>query len=518
MKIHSEHRFTGKYIRTQWLQKWAQYSPNKTAVKDDTSGMQYSFAEMYAVTNRLSRVLQAEFGIQTGDRVAVLSQNCVEYLMLYFAVQQIGGILVPVNFRLAPREIEYILQDCSAKLLIVQEPYRPVIASLAATARPSSILPIQTAVEMSIASIMNDGTISSDPIQQEVKFEDPCMILYTSGTTGNPKGALITNSMIFWNSINTEMRLNITSNDIALTFAPFFHTGGWHVLTTPFLHHGATIVFLNSFNAERVVELCDAEKVTILFGVPTMMKMMSQTAAFAATTFDSVRFAIVGGEAMPIPEIERWQSKGVPIRQGFGLTEVGPNCFSLPEEDAIRKKGSIGFPNFYIETRIVDDHGNDTGVNQPGELLLRSPVVTPGYWNNPAATAEAITDGWFHTGDIVRKDDEGYFYVVDRKKDMFISGAENVYPAEVEHFLYSHPAVAEAAVVGVPDPKWGEVGRAFIVLKKGSMVTEAELQQFCAGNLAKYKVPKYFSVIDEFPKGHSGKILKRALKELHQST
>jgi fatty-acyl-CoA synthase len=505
-------------IRTQWLQRWAIYSPKKIAVKDDASGREYSYSEMNAAVNRLSKVLQSEFGIRTGDRVAVLSQNCVEYLFLYFAVQQIGGILVPVNYRLAPREIEFILHDCSAKLLIVQEQYQAVISSIQSAVIPEHQLFIQSVTEKSVQSILTDPTVDTGAIQCEIPFDDPCMILYTSGTTGKPKGALITNAMIFWNSINTEMRLNITSNDIALTFAPFFHTGGWHVLTTPFLHHGATIVLLNSFNADRIVELCDTAKVTILFGVPTMMKMMSQTAAFAATTFESVRFAIVGGEAMPIPEIELWQSKGVPIRQGFGLTEVGPNCFSLPEEDAIRKKGSIGFPNFYIETRIVNDHGQESAINEPGELLMRSPVVTPGYWNNPNATAETITDGWFHTGDIVRKDEEGYFYVVDRKKDMFISGAENVYPAEVEHCLYAHPAIAEAAVVGVPDPKWGEVGRAFIVVKKGSSVSEEELRTFCTGNLAKYKVPKYFSVLDELPKGHSGKILKRALKDLLQST
>lgn len=504
-------------IRTQWLERWAQYTPDKTAVKDDASGEQFTYASMYRQTNRIARVLKDRFGIRRGDRVAVLSQNCVEYLFLYFALQQLGAVIVPVNFRLAPREIEYILKDCSASLLVVQEQYRGVVSSMLKESVPAQQIGIQSGDGANIRSFMSEIAVSDAPLSGEVLFEDPCMILYTSGTTGSPKGALITNAMVFWNSINTELRLNITSNDTALTFAPFFHTGGWHVLTTPFLHHGATVVLLNSFNAERVVELCDAEKVSILFGVPTMMKMMSQTAAFTATTFASVRFAIVGGEPMPIPEIELWQTKGVPIRQGFGLTEVGPNCFSLPEEDAIRKKGSIGFPNFYIDVRVVDDAGNDCGPDQPGELLMRSPVVTPGYWNNPQATKEAITDGWFHTGDIVRKDAEGYFYVVDRKKDMFISGAENVYPAEIEKFLYTHPAVSEAAVVGVPDAKWGEVGNAFIVPKTGTELTEAMLRDFCTGNLAKYKVPKYFTLLSELPKGHSGKILKRALKELHHS-
>jgi fatty-acyl-CoA synthase len=229
-----------------------------------------------------------------------------------------------------------------------------------------------------------------------------------------------------------------------------------------------------------------------------------------------VRFAIVGGEPMPIPQIELWQGKGVPIRQGYGLTEVGPNCFSLPEEDAIRKKGSIGFPNFYIDTRIVDDRERDVETGMPGELLLRSPVVTPGYWNNPGATAETIREGWFHTGDVVVRDKEGYYFVVDRKKDMFISGAENVYPAEVERVLYGHPAVSEAAVVGVPDEKWGETGAAFLVLKPGAEADAAEMRAFCAGHLAKYKIPMHILFVAELPKGPSGKIQKRELKERWQ--
>ncbi len=504
-------------IRTQWLERWAQYSPAKIAVVDDSSGKSYSYSEVYAITNRISRTLQNNFDVQPGDRIAVLSMNTIEYLFLYFAAQQIGLILVPVNYRLAAREIEYILEDCSAKLLVYQEDYRSILIQISETILPLHQLPIRSEKTESLSSIISNETISDERIEYSPAFTDPCMILYTSGTTGKPKGALVTNEMVFWNSINTELRLNITSSDITLTFAPFFHTGGWHVLTTPFIHHGAKIIFLNSFNAERIVELCDTEKVTVLFGVPTMMKMMSETKAFSTTTFESVRFAIVGGEPMPIPQIEFWQKKGVPIRQGFGLTEVGPNCFSLPEVDAIRKKGSIGFPNFYIETKIVDDSGNEVGVNQPGELLMKSPVVTPGYWNNAKATFEAIQDGWFHTGDIVRKDEGGYFYVADRKKDMFISGAENVYPAEIEHFLYSNPKIAEVAVIGVPDAQWGEVGKAFIVLKQNFSATPEEMKEFCSGKLAKFKMPKYFEFIQELPKGYSGKILKRALKELHQS-
>ncbi len=498
-------------IRTNWFERWALYSPEKTAIKDDASGVSFSYSDSYRIIRRLAGFLR-QHDVRQGDRVAVLSANCIEYLFLFFAVQRLGAVLVPINYRLTAKEVEYILQDCAPKLLVFQDELSKMIAEIDRSRLPATEIPISSALQDCIAGVMR-GLSEIDSVYATVPFDHPVMILYTSGTTGRPKGALITNEMMFWNSINTEMRLDITSADVTLTFAPFFHTGGWHVLTTPFLHHGATIIFLSGFHAGRIVELCDTEKVTIFFGVPTMMKMMSETEQFARASFKTVRYAIVGGEPMPIQQIELWQSKGVPIRQGFGLTEVGPNCFSLQEKDAIRKKGSIGFPNFYIETRVVDDAGRDVGIDQPGELLLRGPVVTPGYWNNDEATAAAITDGWFHTGDIVRKDAEGYFFVVDRKKDMFISGAENVYPAEVERVLYLHPAVREVAVVGVPDPKWGEVGKAFVALRPSEHVSGEELIDFCSDKLAKYKIPRYVEFLGELPKGPSGKILKRTLKQ-----
>jgi fatty-acyl-CoA synthase len=244
-----------------------------------------------------------------------------------------------------------------------------------------------------------------------------------------------------------------------------------------------------------------------------MLKMMSDHDAFGDVTLDSVRYAIVGGEAMPEPLIRIWQNKGVPIRQGFGMTEVGVNCFSLPEADALRKIGSIGYPNFYIDTRVVNDAGEDVDAGTPGELLMRGPVVTPGYWRDPEATAEAIDDdGWFATGDLVRVDDEGYFYVVGRKKEMFISGGENVYPAEVEAALYEHEAIREVAVVGVPDDTWGETGAAFIVVAEGQSLTAEEVAAFAGTRLARYKVPQHIRFLDALPTGHSGKIQKSELR------
>jgi fatty-acyl-CoA synthase len=346
----------------------------------------------------------------------------------------------------------------------------------------------------------------------EPGFDAPCMILYTSGTTGAPKGAVLTNRSIFWNSVNTALRLNLTEDDRTAIFAPLFHTGGWHVLTTPILHHGGTIL-LTDFDPGRVLRLCDERGLTILFGVPTMLAMMHETAAFSEVSLDSVRYAIVGGEPMPLPLIRAWHAKGVPIRQGYGLTEFGPNVFSLSERDAERKAGSIGFPNFYIDARVVDDDGRELPADEIGELVLRGPAAMQGYWRNEAATAETLRDGWLHTGDLVRRDAEGYFYVVGRKKEMFISGAENVYPAEVEAFLQTHLAVKAVAVVGVPDDRWGEVGKAFVVPKEGADVTADEIVEFARTGLARYKVPKHVAFRDALPTSDSGKVLRRALRE-----
>ena len=322
--------------------------------------------------------------------------------------------------------------------------------------------------------------------------------------------------MLFWNAINTGLRLDLNSNDHTQSYAPFFHTGGWNVLFTPFLLHGGSHTLLQSFNAETIMRLMEQELTTLLFGVPTMLQMMSDLESFKTTDLSSVRYAIVGGASMPIPLINLWHEKGVFIRQGFGLTEVGPNCFSLHQNDAIRKKGSIGFPNFYVEAKIMDESGKECACNEVGELWLKSPVVTPGYWRKEKETRACITDGFFHTGDLVRKDADGYFYVVDRKKNMYISGGENVYPAEIEAFLYTNAAIKEVAVIGVSDEKWGEVGKAYVVVNQGHELTAEQVLDYCRGNLAKYKIPKYVEITGSIPRTDAGKINKQELLKMHQ--
>ena len=490
-------------IRTDWTERHARYTPDAPALVWGPTGRIYTYADLHEQGEKLAHQLHAQYNLQPGDRIGILAENSVEHVQLFIAAQKAGFVLVPLNYRLTASELQYLVDDSAPSVLFVPDNYADT-AQLLDT--PAHLLPLE-AVETHIQSVPENASAPDESLT----LDDPLMILYTSGTTGRPKGAIISHGMLFWNAVNTEMRLDLTSADRSFNAAPFYHTGGWNVLLTPFLLHGATTHLYPDFDADTLLRDCDAEAFTILWGVPTMLKLMSDSAVFNEVTLDTVRYAIVGGEAMPEPLIRTWQNKGVPIRQGFGMTEVGVNCFSLPARDALRKIGSIGLPNFYIDTKVVDEDGAEVPPNTPGELLMRGPVVTPGYWQDEDATAEAIdADGWFHTGDLVEVDEEGYFFVVGRKKEMYISGGENVYPAEIEAVLHEHDGVAEAAVVGVPDEKWGEVGAAFV---SGTQLNADSLRTHCKAHLARYKVPKYIEIRDALPKGHSGKIQKSALRE-----
>ncbi len=424
-----------------------------------------------------------------------------------------GCVLVPMNYRLAGAEIDYLLRDAKPVLAISEAKFEGQLK--AAASFPE--IPHYWAME-DLGAFCDASTLGSqeEPFPlQPVDEDDPIFILYTSGTTGFPKGAKYSHKMLFWNSINTAMSLIINSESRTVNVMPPFHTGGWNVLTTPFLHHGAYTCMTKKFDAPTVLRLLQEEDVTLFMGVPTMLKMMAETPEFEQAAFPSLYYIIVGGEPMPIPLIERWQErKGVAIRQGYGMTEVGPNLTSLHQDDAIRKKGSIGRPNFYVEIRIVDAEGNAVPPNTAGELLLKGPMATPGYWQNEEASRKAIEDGWFHTGDMVRQDEEGYLFVVDRIKNMFISGGENVYPAEVERVLQTHEEVSEAAVIGVEDDKWGEVGKAFVVLREGAGSGAGDMIAHCRSYLAKFKVPKHIVFVNELPKNDTGKINRAALKNL----
>lgn len=490
-------------IQTDWLKKWKEYSPENVALVDGLTHRQWTYSELFQVSNAVALRLQKNHGITKGDRVALLAANEIESVALYFAVNRLGAVLVPVNHRLSSSEIDYILDNCQAKLLVHSDEFTTVAAN---KKNKSAQITLLTGPGSLFAE-----TVSVEELPFLADFKDSAMILYTSGTTGFPKGAVLTHESLFWNSINTTLRLNISQSDCFINFAPLFHTGGWNVLLTPFLHRGAKTILLKKFDSDLILQLLQKYQCTLLFGVPTTLDMMSRSDQFAKIDLSSVRYAIVGGEPMPIPLIRQWHSKGVPIRQGYGLTEFGPNVFSLNEEHALSKIGSIGFPNFYIEAKVINKKGEKATTGEVGELILRGPMVMKEYWGNPQATAETIKDGWLYTGDLVRQDKDGFFYVVGRKKEMYISGGENIYPAEVEQALRAHQDVLEAAVIGVADEKWGEVGCAFIVVKNKN-IGEDQVAEFCKTKLAKFKVPKYFRFLEALPKGDSGKILKKELR------
>jgi fatty-acyl-CoA synthase len=482
-----------------WLGKWALYSPEKVALVEDDRKATYR--ELNELAENYASWLHEKKSIEKGDRVAILASFSIELIALFGAAQKAGFVLVPINTRLTPHEVAYQISDSGAKLVIADAEFDAKLSD--------------TEMESLRFADMQGG---EQAYHEEVSDGDPLFILYTSGTTGFPKGAIYTHGMLFWNSVNTALRLDLTSNDITLNCMPAFHTGGWNVLITPLLHRGGTIWLQKDFEPNEVLEKLEKSESTLFMAVPTMLKMMADAKNFSSVNLNQIRYFIVGGEALPIPMIELWANKNIPIRQGYGLTEVGPNVTSLHQNDTIRKRGSIGFFNYYIDGKVVSDSGEECKPDEVGELWLKGPNVTPGYWHNDEANAKSFDGEWFKTGDLVRIDEEGYIYVAGRKKEMYISGGENVYPREVEKVLQEHNDVADAAVIGVPDEKWGESGAAYVVTKPGVEVSENLLRDHSLKFLAKFKIPKYFFLIDELPLNSTGKIDKKNLLELFQNS
>ncbi|MBE0663347.1 MAG: long-chain fatty acid--CoA ligase [Bacteroidales bacterium] len=493
-----------------WFERWADYTPDKVAASEYETGREFTYAQIHNLSGHIAFWFEKELNLGKGDRIAMLAENCLEYIALFAVAQKTGVILVPLNYRLTEMELDHLLSDCEPTLAIVEEKFIPKVQN------SSRYGEIRLKVRMEDFSQRCNSLIASGETSnyksRELHENDPVFLIFTSGTTAFPKGSVYTHKMLFWNSINTQMRLDLTSSDRSINCAPPFHTGSWNVLETPFLHHGAYTLMMKNFNADVVLDALEKYELTIFWAVPTMLKMMADSAVFEKADLAKVRYVIVGGEAMPIPLIEKWHQKGILVRQGYGLTEVGPNVTSLNHQDAIRKQGSIGKPNFYYQVKLVDEQNIESPPGETGEFVIKAPTVTPGYWNNEEATRNTIVDGWFHTGDLMRCDEEGYYYVVDRLKNMYISGGENVYPAEVERVLLTHPAVEAVIITGVPDEKWGESGKAFVVRKKGIEVSEEMLINYCRERMAKYKIPKYVDFLDELPKNDAGKIDRKKLK------
>ena len=497
------------------LTERANLTPDRAALYDVTSGVRYTYAQLNQRTNRVANFLADKYGVQKGDRVSLLAHNSIAYVDLLFGLGKIGAIFAPLNWRLTPRELTYIVNDCQPKMLIVGPEFVSAVKEMRGDIHIEHIISFEGA-ELSGTKTYEELLIESsaqEPMRPVVEDENAYCILYTSGTTGRPKGAVLPHRQILWNAINTVVSWGLSEKDVSPILTPMFHSGGLFVFLVPLFYTGGRIVIARSFDPEASLKLIEAERCTVILGVPTLFQVWMNSPAFAQADFRHVHFFISGGAPCPPSLIEAWnQAKGMIVRQGYGLTEVGVNCFSMTDEDALRKKGSVGKPIFHSEMRLADANGNDVPAGQTGELLIKGPHVCTGYWNNPQATAESLKDGWFHTGDMARIDEEGYFFIAGRFKDMIISGGENVYAAEVEAVFREHPCVADAALIGQPDENWGEVGLMVVARKPDQAVSAEELVQFCSGRLAKYKIPKRIEFVEGLPYSPYGKVMKDELR------
>ena len=496
-----------------WMARGARYWPDDTAVVDVARGERHSYAQMNRRADDLAHWLRAS-GVARGDRVALLAHNGVECLDLLFACAKLGAVFVPLNWRGHWRELAGALALTGPRVLVHGEEFAEAARALrtACPDIPTWLHIGAPAVAGSTAyadALAGPGVAVHNPA---VDAEDIVCLLFTGGTTGAPKAARISYRMIAWNTLNTLVH-ELQRGDVTLTHTPMFHTGGLFVYTLPLLTIGGTVVLMRKWTADDMLALIERERVTLLFCVPTQYQMMLDAPGFAGTSFASVRFLTSGGAPLPVPIVHAYKAAhGVAFKQGFGMTEFGPGIFSMRPEFAESKAGSIGQPNYFVDAKIVDDAGRELPTGEVGELVLKGPGACSGYFADPDATAAAFDpDGWFHTGDLARVDADGFFSIVDRKKDMFISGGENVYPVEIEAVLYTHPAVAQCAVVPLADPQWGEVGRAVVALRPGATATEDELLAHCRAHLARYKIPKHLELRASLPLSPAGKILKRAL-------
>jgi len=501
----------GEWGIWHWLERRADISPGKPAVIDGERSFSY-----LALRDRVAALaggLRA-LGVQKGDRVAILSVNRAEYVEALFAAARLGALAVPLNWRLTAPELAFQVGNSEPVLLLADPALRALVESLREQPEARTLERVVAFEgEGGLEGAEDYGELVEHPaVGAEGRFDDPWLILYTSGTTGRPKGAVLTQGTQFWNSINIGDAIGLTSADVTLNMMPMFHSGGIGLYTFPTLHHGGMAVLARQFDPEATVGLIERWSVTAMLAVPAIYLMLLQNETFHRADLSRVRFAC-GGAPCPLTIIEAFRDRGLLFQQGFGLTETAPTCTLIPAADAFRKAGSAGKAALHVEVRVVDEEGRDIPPGEVGEVWTRGPNLFSGYWRRPDETAEALAEGWFHTGDLARLDEEGFLYIVDRKKDMLISGGENVYPAEVEDVLYHHPAVAEAAVIGVPHERWGEVPRAIVVRKPEATLKAEELIAFCDGKLARYKIPKSVVFVDALPRNAAGKVLKRLLRE-----
>ncbi|WP_135851856.1 AMP-binding protein [Halorussus salinus] len=540
-----------------WSEKRAQLSPDAVGLVDATTGERYTYAELDRRANRTARLLRDE-GVtddqgvtdgesvtadeETGERVAVLSRNRPELVDLFFATAKTGGVLAPLSHRLAAGELVEMLNDVDPALLVVEEPFTDLAADVLdheARAFDCSILSLSADDSDSDAEASASGSRAtfdpwtdalpedSSPVETaDVSMDDPHLFLHTGGSTGVPKETVLTHGSLLWNSFNTITAWGLRPEDVTPMVFPMFHTGGWNVLTLPLFHLGATVVIAREFEPSEVLHLVESEGATVLVAVPAVLRMMTRHDDWADTDLSTLRFAKSGGGPCRESVMEEWWERDVDLSQGYGLTECGPNNFTMPDGWPREKADSVGVPVMHADARVADDEGRELPAGEIGELELASPHAADRYWRNEAETAETFggvsaseagegsedpaSAGWVSTGDLARRDDEGYFYIEGRKKNMYVSGGENVYPAAVEDRIADHPKVEEVVVVPVADDQWGQVGKA--VVQGDESLTLEELTDFLDGKLARFKRPRHLAFVAEMPTSGPSKIDRQAVK------
>ena len=488
--------------------KRASLSPDATVLRDLISGKTLTYLELDRRACRAAGLLLS-CGVSGGDRVAILCRNRVEFFELLFACGKIGAILVPLNWRMPAIELQALIDDAEPVLLIYGKEDKTTVEGLQLNQRP-------IALDHNGNDVYHALCEASDSFagRGQWPLEESWYLIYTSGTTGTPKGVLQTYGMALANYVNIRQAMEIGAHDVTLSFLPLFHTAGINLVALPTLIEGGEVLLMPDVDVDRIVGLLADARLDTFFAVPAVYQQISLHAGFTALDLSKIRSWGCGGAPMPDTLIAEYLKRGASVCNGMGMTETGPTVFIMDPASVTDKIGSVGKPQLLSSVRIVDTEGHDVPPGQSGELWFSGPGITPGYWQREAATAAAFSDdGWLKSGDIGRCDEDGYYYIVGRIKDMFISGGENVYPAEIENILAGHPDILEAAVVAQLDEKWGEVGCAFLLSKPEHEIPNPDdLTMFCRERLASYKVPKNFVAVDEFPRTAAGKVQKHLLE------
>jgi len=493
--------------------------PDKTAFIFEDKNITYGY--LNEETNRVANYLLSK-GLKKGDRISVLLANCPEFMAIYLASAKIGLVFVPLNVRMVAGEVQYQLNDCGSRLLIFHDAFTGNVETIRSSVQVEEDkflwlkigipgLPECPEWASDYHQIMDDNSTDEPTIDKAIDIDDPLAIIYTSGVTGNPKGAVLSHGQTYFKVFQIMMYTDMSGDDILLSQLPLFHSGGLFISATPVLCRGASFIMRLRFEPEQFAKDIEKYKPTVIFALTTMWRLILQSKALDNIDVSSVKNVLGGGERTPISLLEELAQKGLFMQQGFGQTENSA-MMMLPKEDIIKKEGSIGLPGFFTDIWIQDLYGERTPPGVIGEIVATGPTVMSGYWNLPEKTKETIVDGVLHTGDLGYIDEDGYFYIVDRAKDMYRSGGENVYPAQIEKVLIDHPKIENVAIVGVSDNQWGEAGKAFIVCKEGESITKEEVHEFLNGKIAKYKFPAHVKIIDALPMTSTGKIKKAELK------